>query len=658
MRGEKDEFQLRLGRIGDERASNLARVRAGIAKSSWITRSSPRGRGAGKMSGAPTMMAATGRSAARLPDGPTSTRRVVVRAALSRPAVSHGGHALSSKARSGVLRAHVRYLERDGANARTLNEAEPAFYDRSTGDLDAKAITAEWGEDGAHYRLVISAEDGEELGDLKPFVRETILRLEARLGTSLDWLAVDHFDTDNPHSHVLIRARTGAGEPLEIPSGILRSAIRRDAEEIAARVLGPRNADDYAERDRERSAPRITPVDRALERMRQTEGCVSPATADQVARLEQLQTWNLARRTPRGWRLAGNYLGTLQAMEDRSALEATLFSRQEIARRPLLLWANARRATQGRLVHIGPASSDPDTSGCLVVLETAGGELRFARFEASDDILSLRQLASGSIVAFMPALREAHAVDRMIDHIAGQSDGQYSRADHLGVDPRAGRQQIEACLDQLGAMKALNLVSEAAPSVFLVGADHLKRGRLLASRMADARPLRIHVLSCLTLDQQVAADGPTWLDRVLAGEAPQETGKSPLALETARALERRREALVAKGWLRTSADPLSSLLLNRMAEVELRRTAQRLSAELAMPVRVDTLAETSTRKGRPVDLAQGRYVLVVGQRHARLVQWRPEGHQAGLQLNKAREPGGPGVTQMLARTPGDDLTRR
>ena len=55
-------------------------------------------------------------------------------------------------------------------------------------------------------------------------------------------LAVNHHDTDNPHTHVLIRGRRPDGQELFIPSRLISSGIREHAQVIATRVLGPRLA--------------------------------------------------------------------------------------------------------------------------------------------------------------------------------------------------------------------------------------------------------------------------------------------------------------------------------------------------------------------------------------------------------------------------------
>jgi hypothetical protein len=46
--------------------------------------------------------------------------------------------------------------------------------------------------------------------------RELMTDLARDLGTKLDWIAVDHWNTDNPHIHILIRGRAEDGQDLVI----------------------------------------------------------------------------------------------------------------------------------------------------------------------------------------------------------------------------------------------------------------------------------------------------------------------------------------------------------------------------------------------------------------------------------------------------------
>jgi type IV secretory pathway VirD2 relaxase len=53
-----------------------------------------------------------------------------------------------------------------------------------------------------------------------------MLDVEKDLGTKLDWLAVDHWNTDNPHVHVLICGWAGDGKDLVISREYISRGFR------------------------------------------------------------------------------------------------------------------------------------------------------------------------------------------------------------------------------------------------------------------------------------------------------------------------------------------------------------------------------------------------------------------------------------------------
>src|SRR6266545_2276361 len=115
-------------------------------------------------------------------------RRVVVKARIVRLKVG-----------SRAADAHVRYLQRDG----TTRDGER--YGAETDAADGKAFTERGGEDRHQFRFIIAPEDGDRLSDLRTFTRDVMRQMEEDLGTRLDWVTVDHFNTGHPHSHVIVR---------------------------------------------------------------------------------------------------------------------------------------------------------------------------------------------------------------------------------------------------------------------------------------------------------------------------------------------------------------------------------------------------------------------------------------------------------------------
>jgi hypothetical protein len=89
--------------------------------------------------------------------------------------------------------------------------------------------------------------------------------MERDLGTRLEWAAVDHHNTDNPHVHILIRGLTESGNALSIDRSYIKSGIRDRSQEIASRKLGLRVERDILEsRALTITRDQFTEIDRAL----------------------------------------------------------------------------------------------------------------------------------------------------------------------------------------------------------------------------------------------------------------------------------------------------------------------------------------------------------------------------------------------------------
>jgi type IV secretory pathway VirD2 relaxase len=101
--------------------------------------------------------------------------------------------------------AHLRYLQRDG----TDREGERGrLYGPEADAADGKEFVERGRDDRHQFRFIVAPEDGDRLADLRGFTRDVMRQMEEDLGTRLDWVAVDHFNTGHPHSHVVVRGRT------------------------------------------------------------------------------------------------------------------------------------------------------------------------------------------------------------------------------------------------------------------------------------------------------------------------------------------------------------------------------------------------------------------------------------------------------------------
>lgn len=562
-------------------------------------------------------------------------RRVVVKV---RYAANGGG-------RAAPLRAHVKYLGRETAQrggepvvaavqqedpTRTIDYLERgerdgsthgAFYDRANSGIDAKATTAAWSDDPRHFRMIVSAEDGAVLGDLRPFIRELMSGLEARLGTRLEWLAVNHHDTDNPHTHVLIRGRRPDGQDLFIPSRFISSGIRDQAQEIVTRVLGPRVGVDLAkERFKEIGEVGRTRLDREL-MAEAWAGHLMPGRADLIARLERLETWGLATRSADGWRLNDDLPARLKSMAEHEDVVRAVASAQPDREPRLTLEADRAAPVAGELVYLGPVDEISDRF--LAVVETGNGELRYARFERPEDLAVLAGAEPGAIVSFEPNQPTIRPSDEAVARIAGGSGGIYSAGVHEQLDPGVDQRLVAANVRRLEVMRRMGLVQRSANGVFEVGANHLSTALAFEERLVRRAPFAAQVVSYWSFGQQVEAFGLTHLDRVLAGEAAPPTGEGSHAREFDLALQQRRLFLIEQGWLEPQEDAPSRQVLSRLAKLEISNLSDAISKELGIPVLTYHARQVSGLYARRIDLAQGRMALIVGERQAMLVPWRP-----------------------------------
>jgi len=179
------------------------------------------------------------------------SRRVVVAARIAR----HSGKAF----RSAPLIAHLSYLKRDGVT----RDGEMAVTFDARGDRADDAAFAERSKDDRHhFRFIVSPEDAGELTDLRAFTRDLAKQMEADLGSRLDWVAVDHWNTDNPHVHLLVRGVDDTGADLVISRDYISRGLRSRAEELVSIELGPRPEHEISKAlEKEITAERWTRLD-------------------------------------------------------------------------------------------------------------------------------------------------------------------------------------------------------------------------------------------------------------------------------------------------------------------------------------------------------------------------------------------------------------
>ncbi len=241
--------------------------------------------------------------------------------------------------------SHGYYIAREAVKRGEQNENGLGLgFSAERNDVPVADTMAAWrrDKDDLFFRMILSAELGDRL-DLEQHTRDTIREMEHDLGTKLEWLAVVHRNTDNPHVHVVLRGRRDDGSTLRIDPEYIKEGIRHRAQEIATNQLGYRTREDIltAQR-REVNQARWTGLDRKLkDRMRQEANFLSvrvdpnspvlddltrPTEFHLECRLRKLAEMNLAQPGGNGeWILDPGFeksLRTVQKTHDRLKIMA------------------------------------------------------------------------------------------------------------------------------------------------------------------------------------------------------------------------------------------------------------------------------------------------------------------------------------------------
>jgi type IV secretory pathway VirD2 relaxase len=63
--------------------------------------------------------------------------------------------------------------------------------------------------------------------------------MERDLGTKVEWIAVDHWNTEHPHVHVIVRGKGDDGQDLVISRDYISHGLRTRAEHLVTLELDP-----------------------------------------------------------------------------------------------------------------------------------------------------------------------------------------------------------------------------------------------------------------------------------------------------------------------------------------------------------------------------------------------------------------------------------
>jgi len=463
----------------------------------------------------------------------------------------------------------------------TRDESPGKLFDAAGDEADGRAFADRCKDDRHHFRFIVSPDDAGELENLRTFTRELMDQAARDLGTRLDWVAMDHWNTEHPHVHILVRGRGDDGKDLVISRDYISTGFRARAGDLVTRELGPRSELETRQGlEAETTAERWTRIDRVLAReagaadgvidLRPNRDAVGdPLREIRIGRMRTLERLGLAEP-------AGSARWVLGADAERRLRE--LGERGDIIKRlhKSLTKDGATRAPSSWALQ-GESHGEP-VIGRLIA-RGLDDELRGTAFAVVDGI-----------------------------------DG---RVHHLKLP------EIEAAGDgPIGGIVELRRFEDA-------------RGR---QRIALA------VRSDLNLDQQVQARGATWLDHRLVAREPVDLSRAGFGGEVRAALDRRIDTLAEQGLARRDGNKvtLGRSLIATLRDRELDSVGRRLVSETGLaylPAEAgDSVAGVYSRR---LSLSSGRFAMIDNGLGFQLVPWLPSlERELGRQVSGIAGPGG------------------
>ncbi len=622
----KDDFEPKLGRIKDQKTKRQSRTTKRLTRAAFKvvdprdkrrkTRRSTftgsrigRGRAQGSL------------AAARKPR--PGQRRVMVKVRVPKLTKS-----LSAS------RVHLSYIQREGV---TREGDKGKCYDAFSDDADRRGFHERSKGDRHQFRIIVSPEDGQKLQDLKPFIRDLMSGMEKDLETKLDWIAVDHFNTGHPHTHIILRGKDDRGKDLIISRDYISYGIRDRAQDLITLELGPESEFERNKRHaQEIDAGRFTRLDHELQNLSQ-DGLFSLRKTQtqnweqqslRLKRLKALEGFGLAEEErPGTWRLSATMEHTLRAMGKRSQIIQTMNRELEetgIDRRPNDLNIFQATPTEPKLVGqvIVHGFSDELQDKHYLLIDGLDGRVHYAEI-GTVPIQDVPK--SKTIIELTARHSKAKAIDKTISDIAARNAGLYSRDAHAFFDETTSPEFIETHVRRLEALRREGLVERFTNDTWEIGENYLEMARQYEELRKARQPLNVKTLSHLPLEKLTDYDGATWLDQEITSRTPESIRQAHLGAEVTEAIATRKQWLIAQGLATEKQGQFQPQkgLVETLQRRDLLRTGKTLSQELKLNFTEAKLGEDIHGiYRRSVELAGGKYALIERTQDFTLVPWR------------------------------------
>jgi type IV secretory pathway VirD2 relaxase len=527
---------------------------------------------------------------------------------------------------------HLKYIERDGV---TPQGGAGHAYGRDVDRADTRQFAERCRDDRHQFRFIVSPEDAAQLKDLREFTRTLMQQMEKDFQTRLEWIAVDHWDTANPHTHVVLRGKDQHRRDLVIAREYISHGMRLRASELATEWLGLRTERELQESlTRDIDQERWTAIDRAIERqsengvidlrMRAEDARFDFERTLKLRRLHRLSTLGLARETNSGiWSVSADAEKILRSMGERGDIIRTMQRAFSKTRRDFSIVdpSTLKSPVIGRLAATGYADELNDRRYAIV--DGVDGRAHYLQLSSGFDTTDY---PIGSVVQ-IGAANAARTADQTIAKLA--VSGIYRVEKHLDLaraGARPGRSPdalVAAHVRRLEALRRVGIVERIEDGVWRIPDNLVERGKLYDRQRVSAPDIKL--ITPLPIEKQTRALGVTWLDHQLIRDAPAPSSQG-FGADTRNALQQRLAFLVEEELAERQGTRVTlnrNLLLNLQMR-ELNAVAKTIETQTGLTYR--PTSDSDHVRGvyrRSVTSTTGRFAMLEEGTGFSLVPWRP-----------------------------------
>lgn len=266
------------------------------------------------------------------------------------------------------------------------------------------------------FKMIVSPEFGERM-DLKKHTKDLVAKMERDMGTGLQWVAVEHFNTDNPHVHLAVRGVDARGKPLRIGKEYIKTGLRARAQEAATDQIGYRTpADMKLAADRQIIQQRFTDIDRGLKRKAKDTGesyrvdfngpipksvNIRENRLREIHRLQQLTAMGLAKKSgPLSWDVDKSFENTLRQMQIAGDRLKSMHAHREVVSDPRVPFSNTdlrkTKRVAGRVLGTG---LDEDKGLSYILVEGVDAKVHYLyQDKAMEEARQAGKMKPGSFV--------------------------------------------------------------------------------------------------------------------------------------------------------------------------------------------------------------------------------------------------------------------